>query len=274
MAVPTQTTEGIKLASWSLLLYFVAEVLTLAGAVVLVAWSLLRPEDVLGLLGVSGGLGIPAGILIFVLVILFLVGFFTLYANRREFGPAHEKNMDRSLILFILVIVAFLAVWAVYFALFFFAFVFAFLAQVPDGSPPTGQELLETLGPVLLLGAGLDILLAFLVALLLYLTVVVLLPSAHRLRLRLAVWLFVGGSAVGFAAFAILYLTGHAFVPALEGPPSGFVFSFPLQEAIGGLLKAALQTVAAFLLWQAYAAAHGALRTGGVTPPGNPGAAR
>ncbi len=64
-----------------------------------------RPVDPSALVILGLVVGTLAGLLTLVLAILFLVGYSTLYPHRRELGPNHEKNVERSLLLFIGIIV-------------------------------------------------------------------------------------------------------------------------------------------------------------------------
>ncbi|MEE9163543.1 MAG: hypothetical protein V3U17_01935 [Thermoplasmata archaeon] len=267
MAAPTRTAEGLKLISWALLLSFFATLIGAAGSAILVAVS---PSDASSLvLGVGVAVGIAAGLLALVLVVFFLVGYFTLYPHRRELGPTHEKNVERSLLLFIGIIVAYVVVVAVIAIMFILALADFILPFGPMTPPfqPTPEELLQALLPALLVAQGLDILVAILLALLLYVLVVAILPSRQQSRLKYTMVLYVLGPAAGFATFVVLFLTGQLSFPAFVEGTSPFVFpafSFQLQDALAGLVRSSLQAIAIFLFWGTYRAAHDAAR-GGVT---------
>ncbi len=268
MAAPTRTAEGLKLITWALLLSFFAALLGAAASAILVA----VPSDTSSLvLGVGVAVGIAAGLLALVLVVIFLVGYFTLYSHRREFGPIHEKNVQRSLLLFIGIIVTYVVVVAVVVVIVFLtlaAFIFPFGPTTPP-SQPTPEQLLQALLPALLVLQGLDILVALLVALLLSALVVAILPRMQHSRLKYAMWLFVLGPAAGFAIFVVLSLTGQLFVPAL--PEGASPFAFPtfnpqLENALAALVRSSLQAIAIFLFWGVYRASLDALRGGVIRP--------
>ncbi len=266
MAASTRTAEGLKLISWALLLSFFAALLGVAASAILVA----VPSDTSSLvLGVGVAVGIAAGLLGLVLVVLFLVGYFTLYPHRRELGPTHEKNVQRSLFLFIGIIVAYVVVVAVIVIMFFLALADFILPFGPTTPPfqPTPEELLQALLPALLVAQGLDIFVAVLLALLLYVLVVAILPSKQQSRLKYTIVLYVLGPAAGFAIFLILFLTGQLSFPGFVEGTSPFVFpafNFQLQDALAGLVRSSLQAIAIFLFWGMYRAAYDAVR-GGVT---------
>ena len=268
MAASTRTADGLKLISLALLLSFFATLIGAAGSAILVAVPLDNSSLVLGV-GVAVGIG--SGLLALVLVVFFLVGYFTLYPHRREFGPIHEKNVQRSLLLFISIIVTYVVVLAVVFIMFFLAFADFVLPFDPTTPPsqPTPEELLQALLPALLVGQGVDIFVALLVALLLSALVVAILPRVQQSRLRYAMALYVLGPAVGFAIFVALFLTGQLFVPAFQEGASPFVlpaFSSQLQNALAGLVRSSLQAIAIFLFWGVYRASLDAMRGGVIRP--------
>ncbi len=265
MAASTRTAEGLKLISWALLLSVFAALIGAAGSAILVA---VRPSDTSSLVWGGGvAVGIAAGLLGLVLVVLFLVGYFTLYPHRRELGPTHEKNVERSLFLFIGIIVTYVAVVAVIVVMVFLTlaeFIFPFGPTTPP-SQPTPEQLLQALLPALLVVQGLDILVALLVALLLSALVVAILPRVQQSRLKYAMALYVLGSVAGFAIFVGLVLTGQLFVPAIQEGASPFAFpafSSELQSALAGLVRSSLQAIAVFLFWGVYRASLDAMRGG------------
>ncbi len=133
---------------------------------------------------------------------------------------------------------------------------------------PTAEQLQEALLPATLVAQGLDIFVAFLVAFLLYLIVIALLSASQEFRLKIAVALFTLGPAANFVTFVMLYLSGNLLVPAFQDS-GNFIFP-PLEiqyrDILGGLLKSSLQTIAAFLFWRVYQAAHFSVRAGTVPP--------
>lgn len=268
MGTPTRTEDGLKLIVWSLLLYFVVTLLSVSGALLLVV---LRPTDISTFVTLGAAFGLPAALLTLVLVILFLVGYFTLYPHRREFGPVHEKSVGRSLFLFIGSVVAFLVVQVVFFLMFFLTFAGIFLPFDPTTPPtaPTPEQMRQALLPALVVGQGLDIFVALLLALFLYFIVVALLPPGQSFRLKLATALFVLGPAAGFVIFSILFLTGQLFVPAFQDGTNPFMFpafGFQFQDVLAGLVRSSLQAVAALFFWMAYRSSLEAMRGGTVQP--------
>lgn len=258
------------MVTWAQLLYFIASLVTLTGFAVFAVLVAMGPIDFFGILALGAAIAVPVGLLTLVLIILFLIGYFTLHSNRRELGPAHEKNVDRSLLLFIGLIVAFIVVQVVVFAFVFITLFSSFLPPGPSTPPPqpTPEQLQQSLLPVLLVGQGLDIFVALLVALFLFYIVVALLPSLQQFRLRIAMALFVIGSAASFVITLVLFVTDNLFLPAfldeatLLFPP----LSFQYQDILAGTVKSALQTSAAFLFWRVYKFSYDAVREGSVQP--------
>ncbi len=214
----------------------------------------------------AAGVANPTLLLSLVLVVFFLLGFFTLYSHRRELGSRHERSMDRSLLLFIGLIVAFVAVLVTMVMMFFMAYR-SFLSDPGLGEPPIPQSTLEELQrallPGLLVWQGLDILVAFFIGLLLLFIVAALVTPQQQSRLRLAAALLILGSVVNFVAFIAFYLTGNLLVPIFQNlspliyPP----LSMWYQDVVGSLLKFSLQIAAAFLFWRVYRTSYLALRT-------------
>ncbi|MFQ5910887.1 MAG: hypothetical protein ACE5IJ_09250, partial [Thermoplasmata archaeon] len=118
MAAPTKSQEGLNFAKWSLLLYLVSLAAGLAGSVVFLALVTTGRFDFDTAVTLAAGVGNPTLLLSLLLVILFFIGFFTLFYHRRELGPGHKRNMDRSLLVFIGIIVV-IAVVLVVVAMFF-----------------------------------------------------------------------------------------------------------------------------------------------------------
>lgn len=248
--------------SWSLLLYFVSLLVAVAGGLVLLVYSALGPLDATVVFTLALGMTAPAILLLLALLILFLIGFLALYTHRHELGGEHERNMERSFLLFIGAIVAFVGLQIVFFTMFFLALASSFFPFAP-GPPaqPTPEVLREALLPALLVLQGGDIIVASLIGLLLYFPVVTLATGPNDIRLRLAVALFVLGSVGGFVAFVVLYATGNLLVPAFQdgGNFGFFPISIQYQDVLGGLLKSSLQGIAAFLFWRIYRASSDAV---------------
>lgn len=267
MAASTRTAEGLKLISWALLLSFFATLIGAAGSAILVAVS---PSDTSSpVLGVGVAVAAAAGVLALVFVVIFLVGYFTLYSHRRELGPTHEKNVQRSLLLFIGIIVTYVVFFAVIFIMFFLALADLILPFGPTTPPsqPTPERLLQALLPALLVVQGLSIISALLVALLLSALVMAVLPRVQQSHLKYAMALYVLGPVAGFATFLVLSLTGQLLVPPFQEGASPFglpAFGFP-QNALTGLVQSSLQAIAIFLFWGVYRAARDAVR-GNVIP--------
>ena len=270
MAASTRTADGLKLISLALLLSLFATLVGAAGSAFLVA----VPIDTSSLgFGVGAAVAIAAGVLALVLVVFFLVGYFTLYPHRRELGPTHEKNVQRSLLLFIGLIVTYLAVVAVFFIMFFLLLADFIPPFGPTTPPfqPTPEQLLQALVPALLVAQGLGVFAALLVALLLSALVVAILPPVQQSRRKYAMALYVLGPSAGFAIFVALFLTGQLSVPAFQEGASPFVFPAfnpQLQNALGGLVQSSLQAIAIFLFWGVFRASIDAIRGGVIRPHG------
>ncbi len=268
MAAPTRTADGLKLISWALLLSFFAALIGVAGSAILVA----APSDMSSVVLVMLAVGGLTGILTLVLAILFLVGYFTLYPHRRELGPTHEKNVRRSLPLFIGIIVTYVVIQAVFFVMFFLAFADSILFFDPTTTPsqPTPEEFLQALLPALLVMQGGGVFVALLVALLLSALVVAILPRVKQSRRKHAMALYVLGPAAGFAILVVLFLTGQLFVPAFQEGASPFAFQalYLVQNALASLVQSSLQAIAVFLFWGVYRASLDALRGGVIRPQG------
>jgi hypothetical protein len=266
LAAATKSQEGLRFVNWSLLLYLVVLVGGLASSVVFFALAVAGRFDFNTAVTFAAGVANPTLLLSLVLVVFFLIGFFTLYSHRRELGTRHKRNMDRSLLLFIGIIVALVAVLVVLVVMFFMAYR-SFLFDPGLGDPPIPQSTLEELQrallPGLLVWQGLDILVAFLIGLLLLFIVAALVTPQLQSRLKLAAALFILGSAANFVTFIILYLTGNLLVPVFQNaspliyPP----LSMWYQDVIGSLLKSSLQIAAAFLFWRVYRTSYHSVKT-------------
>ncbi len=253
----------MNFVKWSLLLYLVSLVVGLVSSVAFLALAVTGRIDLTTAFAFVARIAVPTVLLSLVLVILFIIGFFTLYSNRRELGHRHERKMERSLLLFIGAIVAFVAVQAVVFVMFFMAFI-SLIFPFDPGQPPQYlelEELQQAVIPGILVGQGLDILIAFLIGLLLFFIVAALVTSQQQSRLKFAVVLLVLGSVASFVTSVVLYLTGNLLVFSFQygWPFTSPALSIQYQDVIGGLLKSSLQIAAAFLFWRSYQASHEAV---------------
>ncbi|MEE9174016.1 MAG: hypothetical protein V3U30_03460 [Thermoplasmata archaeon] len=266
MAAVAKSQEGLNLVGWSLLLYVVLLVAGLASSGAFLFLAITGRFDFTTGVTFAAGVANPTLLLSLVLVILFLIGFFTLYSQRRELGPRHKRSMDRSLLLFIGLIVAFVALLVVVVVMFFMAYR-SFLFDPGLGEPPIPQSTLENLQrallPGLLVWQGLNILVACLIGLLLFSMVAALFTPQQQSRLRLAAALLILGSVANFVTFIVLYRTDNLLVPVFQNvspliyPPLNMWY----QDVVGSLLGYSLQLVAASLFWRAYRTSYRAMRT-------------
>lgn len=252
------------MVGWSLLFYFIALLFGLSLAITLVAMTLLSVTDFFTFFSLLMGLAIPSSLLTIVVIILFLIGYVTMYTNRREFGAPHQKSMERSFFLFIGIIVSFIAIQVVAFMMYFLAFASSFMFGLGTTTQPTLEEMQQALIPAIITQQGLAIFLAFLVVAFLYFVVISLLPAADHVTLKAAMVMLVLGPALAFAILGYQYLTGQLFIPAFqEGVGLGIpVISFQLQDVLAGLAGSSLQAVGGFLFWRVFRRAFDAVREG------------
>ena len=184
MHTDTETQWGLKLASWALLVYLSAIVVSASGAVLLRVTSSRGPAllVLLPVITVSGGL------LLLTSSIIFLIGFSTMYRHRGEAGLARDRNLRTSLFLLIGTAVAVLGMFTVS--------LFLPLLLLPASGPGAIQALLSFVG---FISRGVGIIRALLLSFLLYYIVVSLVPAGFLSRLKLAVVLFVLSAIVAFA---------------------------------------------------------------------------
>lgn len=105
-----QTEKGVRHLSWGLIVYILATLLTLFGAILAInlaaglAEGMVDPGAISELIGASslicGGL-----VLILVTIVLVLLGMYEMYTGKKEFGPKHESLVIRGVFLFILFVV-------------------------------------------------------------------------------------------------------------------------------------------------------------------------
>ncbi len=257
------------MVGWSLLFYFIALLFSLSLAIALVAMALLRVTDFLSFFSLLMGLIIPSSLLTIVVIVLFLIGYVTLYNHRHEFGAPHQKSMERSFLLFIGVIVSIIAIQVVAFVMYFLAFASWFIMfGLGTATQPTLEEMQQALIPAIMTQQGLAIFLAFLVVVFLYYVVISLLPAADRVTLKAAMVMLVLGPALAFAILTYQYLTGQLFIPAFqEGVGLGIpVINFQLQDVLAGLAGTSMQAAGGFLFWRVFKIAFEAVRTGEIRP--------
>ncbi|MEE9592161.1 MAG: hypothetical protein V3W28_01100 [Thermoplasmata archaeon] len=219
MHTDTETRWGLKLVSWALLIY--------AGAIVFGAFRLLilrrmsptTPVDFQEFWQYAFAFTLIPGVLSATYVIIFLIGFSSMYRHRGEAGLVHDRNMRSGLLLLIAAVAALVTTRAVS--------VFLSFLLLPSVSGL--DEYLARIGAVYLILGGVEIVVALLLALLLYLIVVSLVPSRLLSRLKLAAALFVLSAVVAF---------GFALAPtwiAFPFPEFEFFVTVPLL-ALGVLL--------------------------------------
>ncbi len=230
----TKSQEGLKYIAWSLLLYLIYL------AIVIVIWI----THIVGfmtvfilIIAIYG----PLGFLLLAMVSLFIKGFFTLYSHSHGIGPRHEKNMGRSLLLFIGTVVAIITLSIVF-------FVSPFLVVFPSA---------------MVVQQGLVVFITFLMGLLLYSIVAALITTELQPRLKLAVVLLVLGSVAGFVTLTVGYLTDGFLISALQDSGNfGFLapnFQYPYPDVLGGLFSSSLAIAATFLFWRIYQPSHEAV---------------
>jgi len=110
--VRTKTEKGLSYISWAFIAYLMVVILTLILTIVMIVYvtqlwegGMTEPQEQLGPLFAL--MASVCGVLLLVLavVILFLVGFGTMYSGREEFGPQHSSSVGKSLTMLILAIV-------------------------------------------------------------------------------------------------------------------------------------------------------------------------
>lgn len=183
----TETQWGLRLASWALLLYLGAILAGVSSAFVL-RIILLQEPYIPAYSFYLFLFTLPATLLSATSAIIFLLGFSTMYRHRGEPGSVRDRNLKRSFLLLLGSIVALITGWAVTLFLPFL---------LPTALALDAFRTLQAVRVVLSLGIG--IILAFLLALLLYYVVVSLAPERLMSRLNLAVVLFVLSAIVTFA---------------------------------------------------------------------------
>ena len=227
MHTDTETRWGLKLVSWALLIYVGAGTVGVSGSLILRRMS---PLDFREFSLYLFAFGVSAGVLSVTYAIIFLIGFSTLYRHRGESGLVRDRNMRRSLLLLIAAVVALVATQAV--ALFL-----PFLL-LPSASGL--EEYLARSAVVFLILSGVGILVAGLLALLLYYIVVSLVPARLLSRLKLAAALFVLSAVVAF---------GLALAFTRIAPP------FPEFDDV--FVTVPLQALGVLLFWSVYRTTQG-----------------
>ncbi len=227
MHTGTETSWGLKLVSWALLIYVGAVVVGVSGSQIL---RRITPMDFGEFSLYVFAFGLSAGVLSVTYAIIFLIGFSTMYRHRGESGLVRDGHMRRSLLLLIATVVALVTTQAVVLLLPFL------LLPSTSGF----EEYLARITQVFLILSGVGILVALLLALLLYYIVVSLVPSRLLSRLKLAAALFVLSAVV-------------AFVLALASTR----ISFPFPEFDDVFVTVPLRAFGVLLFWSVYRTTQG-----------------
>ena len=210
-----ETRWGLKLASWALLIHFVA-ILWGAAAAVVVRFILLQTPIVLEFSFYFFLLGLPALFLSAASAILFLLGFSSMYRHRGESGTVVYGNLRRSFVLLLAFIAAFLAGWAV---LFFSAFFFPLFG-------PGGFQAFQAAMAVV--SSGIGVVVAILLAFLLYYVVISYASPSLLSRLKIAGVLFVFGAiaTLSVSLLAVWTTFPQEFNEVFVAPSALAVFLF------------------------------------------------
>ncbi len=217
-----ETRWGLRLASWALLIQFVA-ILWGAAAAVVVRFILSQTPYVLEFSFYIPLFFLPATILSAASAILFLVGFSSMYRHRGEPGTVVYGNLRRSFFLLLALIAAYLAEWAV---LLFSSFFF------PAGFELGEFQTFQAARAIVSWGVG--VVAAVLLAVFLYYVVISFVSVNLLSRLKLAVVLMVLGAIVTLAVFLLALWT-----------------TFPQEFNVVFVAPSAL---AFFLFWSVYRA--------------------
>jgi hypothetical protein len=185
----SHTMKGIR---WMINVFVIFMATGLLGIVTsaLTMWlltgDLLSPEilsKVIGILALACGLAL----LSLVGIILALVGFWTIYKGRAEYGSVHNTNVDRAVILFVAGII-------VYSADFIVGMFVGFSSALGGISNPENVTLA---GPIIqAVSAITSILLAAIIAFILYYLIKAFVPSDKHNVVVLAMGLYVAASLV------------------------------------------------------------------------------
>jgi hypothetical protein len=105
----TKTEQGLKYINWGIMLYLVTLFMLLIVAIgaIMLAGTVQEPGAGLGALGAILAAACLAIVLLFIVVILWLLGFATMVAGKEEYGPIHSKKVMIALMCFILFIIFF-----------------------------------------------------------------------------------------------------------------------------------------------------------------------
>jgi hypothetical protein len=104
----TKTEQGLKYINWGIMLYLITLFLLLIVAVgIIMLAGTMEPGAGLGALGAIVAAACLAFVLLFVILILWLLGFITMVSAREEYGPVHAKKVMMALMCFILFIIFF-----------------------------------------------------------------------------------------------------------------------------------------------------------------------
>ncbi len=234
----TKSQQGLRYIAWSLLLYLIYLAILAIILVVSITHIVGTTAFIPAFIPIYAILP-PLALLLLAQPILFIKGFFALYSHSHGLGPKHEKNMGRSLLLFIGIVVVLIPVQIV-------VIIWTYLTVFP--SPMVVRH-------------GLGVFVTFLIGLLLYFIVSALVTTELQSRLKLAVVLLVLGSVAGYITFTVGYLTDGFLISALQDS-GNFIFLAPniqYQDVLGGLFSSSLAIAATFLFWWIYHASHEAM---------------
>lgn len=94
----TKTEKGLKYINWGLWLFVFAQVIGIMTTLLFFSRSIMDERGFLFSIGLSSIMGL----IMLVSVLLFLVGFFTMYSGKQEYGPVHFQKVTQAMIFFIL----------------------------------------------------------------------------------------------------------------------------------------------------------------------------
>lgn len=259
---PPTTRKGVSWCVRALMIYFVALLLTAISGVVAIAilGSLPQNPDLFTLLGALLpvlALSAAAGIISFICLIFYLVGFGYLYKGRNEFGPTHARNVKIALYLLILAFALDLTAVITATVMSLYAFRFDPITRTTVFDP-------GILYAVQAVSIGFGIVVAACVAAHLVLSIRGLAKPQHERLLYVAA--AVGTATPGVAgALALLFLPGYIASIANAGT-GGFGFRLGPEVGIPTLVSAGLTFVTILLFLLAFRGAEGMLRTGELKP--------
>ncbi|MBI4416046.1 MAG: hypothetical protein HY557_03580 [Euryarchaeota archaeon] len=178
---PLRTPKGLGWCWKAYLIYIVALGLSAVIALLLyAALARLSPgagfSEVLSALLPAAIGGLAVGVLVLVVIVFYLVGFYDLYKGRGEFGPEHARNVRLSFFLLLAAIVVFVASFVVVLIVALASGLFVL------GSPPS----LDAYYALTIVAIGFGIVQAAIIAALLVLPLRVLAKPSHERYLYVA----------------------------------------------------------------------------------------